>query len=60
MGTTARTHYVYTTVIGPLTIAANGTAITHVLFGAPDLPGSAHDFFAHQRGRPEKNRGGPL
>ncbi len=40
MGTTARTHYVYTTVIGPLTIAANGTAITHVLFGTPDLPGT--------------------
>lgn len=40
MGTTARTHYVYTTVIGPVTIASDGDAITHVAFGARELPGA--------------------
>ncbi len=40
MGTIARTHYVYTTVIGPVTIASNGAAITHVAFGARELPGA--------------------
>lgn len=34
-----QTYFIYRTPIGPLTVASNGTAVTHVLFGAQSLPG---------------------
>lgn len=36
-----RTYFTYRTPIGPLTVASNGMAVTHVLFGARELPGRA-------------------
>ncbi len=36
-----QTYFTYRTPIGPLTVASDGTAVTHVLFGARKLPGRA-------------------
>ncbi len=39
MAQMGNTYFVYNTPLGRLTIASNGSAITHILFGACDLPG---------------------